>query len=362
MAVANSLMVSMQCDNSDLPSTVKAGNKAVEISNHQIPREAYGVLHRLAGRWPDIPDGQDLTITRMKGAMTNQVYECLWKRGQGKRPRKVLVRIYGENNDFLFKREDEILTFELMSKHRQGPLLLARFPNGRVEEFLKARTLSAADLRDPEISVSIAVKLREFHQLSMPGPQEPKIWQRLRDWLAKALEVGRREHNEEFQLNNLGHEISELERKLSKSDQVLGFCHNDLQYGNIMMNEDDGSITLIDYEYATYNPIAFDIANHFCEMTANYHSETPHLLDQSKYPDFEEQCRFIEAYLQSSGESVSQFQVETLVRETDAYSLASHLHWGLWGIISASFSEIDFDFEDYARQRFQQYHEKKSFV
>jgi hypothetical protein len=39
-----------------------------------------------------------------------------------------------------------------------------------------------------------------------------------------------------------------------------------------------------DYEYASYNPIAFDLANHFCEMAANYHSETPHILDYSKYP------------------------------------------------------------------------------
>ncbi|KAG8481404.1 hypothetical protein CXB51_026199 [Gossypium anomalum] len=25
-----------------------------------------------------------------------------------------------------------------------------------------------------------------------------------------------------------------------------------------------------DYEYASYNPVAFDIANHFCEMAADY--------------------------------------------------------------------------------------------
>ena len=39
-----------------------------------------------------------------------------------------------------------------------------------------------------------------------------------------------------------------------------------------------------DYEYASYNPIAYDIANHFCEMVADYHSDTPHVLDYSKYP------------------------------------------------------------------------------
>jgi hypothetical protein len=39
-----------------------------------------------------------------------------------------------------------------------------------------------------------------------------------------------------------------------------------------------------DYEYSSYNPVAYDIANHFCEMAANYHTDTPHILDYSKYP------------------------------------------------------------------------------
>jgi choline/ethanolamine kinase len=40
--------------------------------------------------------------------------------------------------------------------------------------------LSAADLRDPEISELIAKKLREFHDLHMPGPKDVSLWQRLR--------------------------------------------------------------------------------------------------------------------------------------------------------------------------------------
>lgn len=39
-----------------------------------------------------------------------------------------------------------------------------------------------------------------------------------------------------------------------------------------------------DYEYASFNPIAYDLANHFCEMAANYHTDTPHILDYNKYP------------------------------------------------------------------------------
>ena len=43
-------------------------------------------------------------------------------------------------------------------------------------------------------------------------------------------------------------------------------------------------LLLQDYEYASFNPVAYDIANHFCEMAADYHSANPHILDYSKYP------------------------------------------------------------------------------
>lgn len=105
----------------------------------ELPESAYSVLHNLAGRWTDILDPKDLTLKRLSGAMTNFVYECHWERDNGHRPRKVIVRVYGEGSKYFFDRNDEILTFERMSQRHQGPHLLGRFPNGRVEEFLRAR-------------------------------------------------------------------------------------------------------------------------------------------------------------------------------------------------------------------------------
>lgn len=40
-------------------------------------------------------------------------------------------------------------------------------------------------------------------------------------------------------------EINLLEKALSKNDEKIGFCHNDLQYGNIMMDEETKAITII---------------------------------------------------------------------------------------------------------------------
>nr|POF12012.1 putative choline kinase 2 [Quercus suber] len=122
-----------------------------------------------------------------------------------------------------------------------------------------------------------------------------------------------------------------------------------------MIDEVTNSITIIDYEYASYNAVAFDIANHFCEMAADYHTETPFILDFSKYPGLEDRQRFVRIYLSSSGDEPSDIEVKQLLQDVEKYTLASHLVWGLWGIISEHVNEIDFDYMEYARQRFQQY-------
>ncbi|XP_059630385.1 probable choline kinase 1 [Cornus florida] len=321
-----------------------------------FPEELMKLLVSMASNWGDVIDPKtSLQVVHLKGAMTNQVYQISWPTNMDNVNRVVLVRIYGEGVELFFNRDDEIRTFECMSMHGQGPRLLGRFPEGRVEEFIHARTLSAGDLRDPEVSSLVAAKLREFHNLEMPGPKNVVLWDRMRNWLSEAKSFCSPEHAKELKLYSLGEEICKLEKELSRDHQDTGFCHNDLQYGNIMVDEETRSVTLIDYEYASYNPVAYDLANHFCEMVANYHSETPHILDYSIYPNLEERQRFVRVYLSSTGNQPSDTEVEQLVQDAEKYTLANHLFWGLWGLISDYLNNIEFDYMEYSRQRFQQY-------
>lgn len=83
----------------------------------------------------------------------------------------------------------------------------------------------------------------------------------------------------------------------------------------------------------------------------------------------------------------SETEVNQLVDDAEKYTLANHIFWGLWGLISVSISashlfispfiyismfksltsadlqayvnKIDFNYKEYARQRFQQYWMKK---
>ena len=56
---------------------------------------------------------------------------------------------------------------------------------------------------------------------------------------------------------------------------------------------------LIDYEYAGYNPVALDIANHWCEHMADYHSEPPDQLYPDRFPHEKAQSIFTGAYVRA---------------------------------------------------------------
>jgi choline/ethanolamine kinase len=86
-----------------------------------------------------IDDVNTLQVIPLKGAMTNEVFQINWPTKNDGDLRKVLVRLYGEGVEVFFDRDEEIRTFECISKHGQGPRLLARFTTGRVEEFIHAR-------------------------------------------------------------------------------------------------------------------------------------------------------------------------------------------------------------------------------
>ncbi|XP_024030892.1 probable choline kinase 2 isoform X2 [Morus notabilis] len=197
----------------------------------RLPEELKKLIKSVASEYGDVIDLEHLEIVPLKGAMTNEVYQITWPTKDDDFPRKVLVRVYGEGVEVFFNREDEIRTFETISKHGQGPRLLGRFGAGRIEEFIHARTLSAADLCDPEISALIAAKLREFHTLDMPFSKNAHLWNTLRKWLAVSKTLCSPKDAKEFSLDTLeGGEINMLEKELPHESQEIGFCHNDLQH------------------------------------------------------------------------------------------------------------------------------------
>lgn len=113
--------------------------------------------------------------------------------------------------------------------------------------------------------------------------------------------------------------------------------------------KDTDDLVVVDFEYAGFNPRGYDLANHFCEWMYDYHGNTPACMQPEKFPTKEERLRFLKAYLEKGGEDAS--LAEALDDETMLWVMASHLHWGLWGLIQANQSEIDFDYLTYSLER-----------
>ena len=145
----------------------------------------------------------NIEVERLSGALTNAVYVVSPPRDlppisplrgdsndSNPRPRrpppKLLLRIYGSQVDHLIDRESELAILCRLAKKHIGPRLLGTFANGRFEEFFHAKTLTAKDIRDKEMSRQIAKRMRELHEGIDLLPEErsrgPFVWKNISNW------------------------------------------------------------------------------------------------------------------------------------------------------------------------------------
>mmetsp|Transcript_13939 Transcript_13939/g.37215 ORF Transcript_13939/g.37215 Transcript_13939/m.37215 type:complete len:456 (+) Transcript_13939:67-1434(+) len=59
-------------------------------------------------------------------------------------------------------------------------------------------------------------------------------------------------------------------------------------------------------------------------------------------------------------EEVSQDMLDRLSAEANLFALASHAYWGIWALIQARYSPIDFDYFEYSGLRWAEYHRRKA--
>lgn len=113
-------------------------------------------------------------------------------------------------------------------------------------------------------------------------------------------------------------------------------------------------------------------------------------LPARRYPNREQQALFWHSYMaqaaaidSSSGSSAGQQQhqqpqaglaalppappvqlsdevLDRLVAEANVYALASHLYWGVWALVQARYSTVDFDYMAFSRLRLGEFRRRKA--
>ncbi|XP_067356474.1 choline/ethanolamine kinase isoform X3 [Channa argus] len=296
----------------------------------------------LSGSWKTIKE-DEFQISIVSGGLSNLLYLCSLPdhvHPVGEEPHQVLLRIYGA--------------------------------------ILQNTRMRTDQLSDPAISAEIATKLARFHEMSMPFNKEPKwLFGTINRYMDQVMKLNfvRETHLKKYKKLmklDLPAELESLRALLAATPSPVVFCHNDVQEGgNVLVLEDSGSVSaerlmLIDFEYSSYNYRGFDFGNHFCEWMYDYtYNQWPfYKATPENYPTREQQLHFIRNYLaeqrRRSNITVDQTQIEEdMIIEANRYALASHFLWGLWSIIQAKISKIEFGYMDYAQCRFDAYFKQK---
>lgn len=306
----------------------------------------------------------------------------------------VLLRAYGNNTDILIDRDREAQSHALLAEKGLAPPLLARFNNGLLYNFIQGRVCTPQDLVKEDVWRDVARLLAEWHRVPLPSSyfQEteidgnrgvyangevksarisasikpvPNIWTTMKKWITALPARTLIEESRKAQLQiELDRSFEELNISDPKAGHGMVFGHCDLLSANVIIlpngwnahafnNIKSGTVSFIDYEYATACPAAFDIANHFAEWGG-------YACDYTMLPSRSVRKSFLEEYLRSpsagSRETTKkEDRVQSMLEQVDNFRGIPGLYWGIWALIQATISQIDFDYASYAEIRLGEY-------
>ena len=355
-------------------STGTAGEPSGLAIVEGTDKEVTAVCTALVPGWEGFA-ADELRLTQLVGGITNLLWRVdaadSWCGAAGDRICSVLVRRYGDGSEKLIDRTRETAVLQALSHAGFDVALVAAFSNGRVEKWLEGwKALTMEQMRDPQVASAVAVQIARLHTTvpqGVPGisADDPALWRQLRSWLKQALQLEFPDDGAQavalqtVQLGRIADEIDTLELQFRRLQRAAGgaqapvFAHNDLLSGNIMIKDLDTTdpdwpkVILIDFEYSDFNLRAFDIGNHFHEW-AGFECEW------DQFPSEATQRAFIARYLASlepKNAAYTPASAEQLYREVQLLGLASNLYWGLWGVLQAKYSALDFDYLGYSARR-----------
>ena len=263
-------------------------------------------------------------VKELSGGMSNRIYLI---------GNNVLLRVFGESSDALIDLKTEAYIMRELGNLGISPKILLEFKGGRLEEFIgNSRSLTVYDLSDDTIMANLIGKIKQLHQLSLDLDERPVLVENVRRWTAEAKAV-----NPNFQqLYDLESVILSL---ITGVQTTIRLCHNDLQKNNILVNRDTKDVKLIDFEYAGYNFVEFELANFLFELTVNYTSDSFKIHDIELSKIHERVCQL---YMPDRPELANSLRV---------FTMAAHYLWATWAIIKSR-SSGPFDYIGYAKARF----------
>jgi len=255
--------------------------------------------------------------TPLDGGITNRNFRASFA------GREYVIRLPGKDTSLLgIDRGAERVAADAAAALGIAPAVAAELEDCLVTEFIAC---SAFEVQELESRVEeVARALRAFHHSPIILPARFWVVDLLEDYAKIVADRGDVLPDPYADAVAIAREIAAvvaLERPRP--------CHNDLLAGNIIRAQGDGRLLLVDWEYAGMGHPYFDLGN--LSINNGFKASTDE--------------RLLSAY---HGAPPSPGQRATLA----LMRLLSDAREAAWGVVQASISELDFDFEQYAGRHF----------
>ena len=270
--------------------------------------DAEAIAKRL---WPDSTHRLEV----LGGGLTNHNYKVTLDGGDA-----YVLRIAGRNTHLLgIDRSVEHEASLAAAAAGVGPPVVGFVQGCLVTRFIDGTIVPFERMRTPECLARVASALRAVH--SAPPIGEFDAFRIVEEYRDTALARGGR-------LPEQYEETAEIARRIAqaRAGAPQRLCHNDLLNANFI--DDGDSIRIVDWEYAGTGDVFFDLANF----------ATNHELDESQSRSL------LEAYFGTARDE----DERTLV----LMRFMSDFREAMWGVVQTAVSELDGDFEAYAREHF----------
>ncbi|XP_068247364.1 ethanolamine kinase 1 isoform X1 [Palaemon carinicauda] len=313
------------------------------------------IVRHIRPNWKE----NDLQFKVYTDGITNQLIG-VWHEDQND---QILVRVYGNKTELFIDRNLEKKNVQILNKAGCSPPLYASFTNGLSYGFTKGVTTTTATITEDPIWQAVARELAKLHKIEEGDRENPMLFPKMKQFFdllpSKFEDQSKQKRIEEsgYTKDKLAQEIEELESHLTSLKCPVVFSHNDILLGNVIWDAMQQKASFIDYEYGACNYQPYDIANHFNEFAGVDE------VDYSRYPSKDFQKSWLRCYLSHykgiSSSAVDAQELEIWYVWVNKFSLASHVFWGVWALLQAYHSSIDFDFIGYGITRLNEYSNKK---
>ena len=269
------------------------------------------------------------SVVQLEGGITNRNFRVNFGGTD------YVVRLPGKRTGILgIDRTAECIANKAAAKLGMAPGVAAMFekPSCLVTLFVDGREMSAKELREPTMLAEVGRDLRRFHDSGTELPTDFDSFRLVEEYAESGRENGSEPPPSYDDALKTSKAIEKAVRDQPTHEPVP--THNDLLTANFLL--DGEGVRLIDWEYAGMGDRWFDLGN----FAVN-----------NELGD-EEEAQLLEAYFEEPPDERRRATLKL-------FRFMSDFREAMWGVVQRGVSELDFDYDDYAKKHFDRLQEAR---